>query len=95
MGSCAAHHLTELVRVLQHGAWLHHVFIEGLPVVVGHHHRRAQGLQKRLFPDVGIGIVDKDTGVDVSVGVDVEIPAATRNASSHILGVILAGWTFT
>ena len=42
------HHLPQLLRVLQHGAGAQMVLIEGLAVMIGHEHGRAQTLQQRF-----------------------------------------------
>lgn len=57
--------------------------------MVCHHDRGTQRFQKHLFPDVVIGIVDKYTRVNISVCIDMEVTAASCDAASHILSVVL------
>ena len=47
-------HFTELFRVIQQGAGLKHVVVEGLTVVISHKERRSIRLKQCLFPDVGV-----------------------------------------
>ena len=68
---------------------LHHVLIEGLPVMVGLEQRRAHGLQQSLLPDVGIRIVDENAWIHIAVCVDVHIAAAPGDAAAHELRIVL------
>ena len=83
------HHGAQLGGILQHRAGLHHVLIEGLPVMVCLKQRRAHGFQQSLLPDVGIRIVDENAGVHIAIGVDVHIAAAPGNAAAHKLSIVL------
>ena len=42
-----------------------------------------------MFPDVGIRIVDKRTGFDIAICIDVQIIAATSNTTADIFAVML------
>lgn len=89
MGPSAVHHLPQLLRVLQHGTGEQVIIVEGLPVMIRHEHGGSQTVQQGFLPDVGIGIVDEHTGIDVAVGIDVEVSAAPGNAPAHIFAVVL------
>ena len=65
------------------------VIIKRLAVMIGHEDRALQRFDQRVFADIHVGIVDEHTGIDIAVGVDVEVPAASGNAAAHIFGVIL------
>ena len=57
--------------------------------MIRHEHGGSQTVQQGFLPDVGIGIVDEHTGIDVAVGIDVEVSAAPGNAPAHIFAVVL------
>ncbi len=87
--ACSLHHVPELFGVLQHGARPEHIVVEGLAVVVGHEQGALIGVQQPVFPDIGIRIVDEGAGLDIPVGVDVEIALAPGDAAPHELTVVL------
>ena len=89
MGAGLVDDLADLLRVLQHGAGAQHVVVEGLAVMIGHKQRGLQALQQGLLPNVGVGIVDEDTGVHIAVGVDMQIAPAAGDASAHVFRVVL------
>lgn len=89
MRACSLHHVPELFGVLQHGARPEHIVVEGLAVVVGHEQGALIGVQQPVFPDIGIRIVDEGAGLDIPVGVDVEIALAPGDAAPHELTVVL------
>ena len=57
--------------------------------MISHEDGGLQALQQRFFPDVGIRIVDKHAGIDVAVGVDMQIAPPSGDTSAHIFAVIL------
>ena len=64
------------------------VAVEGLVVVVLHEHRPLVGFQQRGVVDVGVGVVDKGAGLDVAVGVDVQIIPASGDAALDVFPVV-------
>ena len=89
-GVCARlfDHGGQRAGVIQQRAGAQQIVAEGLAVAVGHEERRLEGLHERLFLDVGIGIVDEGAGLDVAVGVDVQVVAACGDAATDIFAVI-------
>ena len=83
------HDLTKLFRILQHGAGLHHVVVEGLAIMVSHEQRRAHDIQQALLADIGVGIVDECAGIGVPIGIDMQIATPTRDAAVDELRVVL------
>ena len=74
------HHGLQRARVVQERTGAQGVVVEGLARVVGAEQRRLQRLKDRLVPDVGVRVVDEGAGLDVAVGVDVQVarPPATQ-----------------
>ena len=82
-------HLSQHTRVLQHRARAKHVLVERLMGPVLHEQRRLQAFQNRLLMDVRIRVVNEDTRLCISIGIDVEIVSSAGNAASDKLAVIL------
>ena len=45
--------------------------------------RALQRLQQAALPNVGVGIMNKNAGIRIAVGIDVEIALAACNAAAH------------
>ena len=86
---CTCHHLPQLFRILQHRAGTQHILIERLTVVVCHHHGRLQRFQQCFLANIGIGIMDENTGINITVGINMEVTASACNTAAHIFRVIL------
>ena len=67
-GSCPGlfDHVTQLLRVFQHRTRLEHIVIEWLSVVIGPEQRRLHDLQKTLFTDVSVRIMNEYAWVNVA-----------------------------
>ena len=83
------HHFAQTLGIFQHGTGLEQILVERLVIVIGHEQGRLIGFQKGLFPDVGVGIVDEGAGLDVAVGVDVQVAATAGDAAVDGLAVVL------
>ena len=89
VGPRLVHHLAQQLGVFQHRAGAQVVLVERLAVVVRHKQRAVQDLQNAAVVDVGVGVVDKDTGLRVARRVDMEVVASTGDAATHKLAVVL------
>lgn len=56
--------------------------------MIAHEQRGAVGFQKRLLPDVGIGVVNEGAGFYIAAGVDVAIVSAAGNAAANVFSVV-------
>ena len=82
-------HLTQQFRILQHRAGSQLIAVERLSLVVSHEQRTLEALQNRLLMNIRIGEVDEHARLRISAGVDVEVIAASGDASADILAVVL------
>ena len=89
MGTRLMYHHFQHLWVLQHGAGPQMITVERLMVVIGHEQRRLKSFQQGFFSDIGVGVVNKGTGLHIAVCVDMEIVSASCNTSAHILTVVL------
>lgn len=85
---CLDHGL-EASRVLQHRTGAKEVVIEGLAFVVLHEQRGFQALQKAHVVNVGVGVVNEHARFYVACGVDMQVTAASCDAASYELTVVL------
>ena len=89
VGTAALYHLTQQLRIFQHRTGAQVILVEGLALVIFPEQRLLQAFQKALFMDIGIGVMDKDTGLHIAIGVDMGVLAAAGNAAVDILAVVL------
>ena len=89
LGVCLVHDLGQHLGVLQHGAGAQHVVVPGVVLAVGLEDGLAQAVEKVLVLDVGVGVVDEDARLHVTLGVDVAEHAAAGDAATHVLAVVL------
>ena len=82
-------HPAQAFRVFQHRAGAQHVVVARLIVKVGHEQRALERFKQRVLMDIHIGIVDEYARLDVALGIDVQIAAASGNAAVNILRVVL------
>ena len=64
------------------------VFIPRLAFVIFHKQGGLQRLNQGAILDIDIGIVDKCAGLHVTVGIDVQVMAAARDAALDIFAVV-------
>ena len=77
------------LRIFQHGTWTEHIVVKRLIIVIGHKQRLFQYLKNGILPDVSIGIMDKYTGLCVSVCINMEVISSSCNAASNKLTIVL------
>ena len=65
------------------------VFVERLPIVIGHEEGAAEDVEDAAVVDVGVRVVDEDAGFGVARRVDVEVVAPACDAAAHELAVVL------
>lgn len=80
--------LLDLFRVVKHRAGAEVVFIPRLALVIFHKQGGLQSLNQGAILDVNIGIVNKRTRLHITVCIDVQIVAATRDTALHIFSVV-------
>ena len=83
MGTGFLYHATQTFRIFQHRTRLEHIIIKGLTVVIGHKQRRLICFQQGLFTDVGVRVMDKSARLNVTIGIDMQIVAATSNTAVY------------
>ena len=89
MGTGFLYHATQTFRIFQHRTRLEHIIIKGLTVVIGHKQRRLICFQQGLFTDVGVRVMDKSARLNVTIGIDMQIVAATSNTAVYKFRIIL------
>ena len=81
--------LAKKLRVLQHRAGTKVIAVERLTLVISHEQRALEHLQNGVVMDVGVGEVDEHARLRITVGVDVEVVAASCNTSADEFTVVL------
>src|SRR5699024_3899363 len=57
--------------------------------MISHEKRTFQRIQKGSFTDIYIRIMNKYTGLHIAPGVNMEIPSAACDTSSHVFRIVL------
>ena len=82
-------HFGEYAGVLKHGARSQMVFVKRLVLAILLEQRLLQGFLDAHFSDIGVGIVDEDTRLDVAIGVDMHVVFAACDATVNEFAVVL------
>ena len=81
MGAGSVDHPGQCAVVIQQRTRAQMVLVEGLAVVVLHKERGLIRLDEGFLVDVGIGIMDESAGLNVAVGVDMEVATSAGDAA--------------
>ena len=83
------HHVGEQPFVLQDGAGLEQVVVEGLALVILHEQRRAQRVEKTRLPDIDVRIMREHARLHVACSVDVQVAAPASDTAADKLAIVL------
>ena len=89
VGTGVVDHLPQQLGIFQHRTGPQVVFVERLPIVIGHEEGAAEDVEDAAVVDVGVGIVDKDARLCIARRIDMKIVASACDASAHKLAIVL------